>query len=333
MTTRLFRIFGLVLGAGSVLATQQGSLSGPVAGFIYDSSGHALRPIQGVPGASLIGDPINLGMDLTAAYISPRQNSAFVVSADGVLHFFRLTSAGPVEASLGGISFIPQRVVFSPSGTAAALFTLGKVQVFQGLPGAPALAGAITLPAAGRAQSAPVTAGRSRERTPVAVDFAISDDGVYLLSVSGGSVRLLSVNGQNRSLVPAGAGALVAFAPGGHDAAVLDPAAGLLLIRDATGAASVQTIAQLDDSLASAVGIGFSQDGGKLYVASAAARGVVAFDLAASTRSMIACDCTPTTLVPMGSLFRLSEFGPTPLWLFDAGAAAPRIVFVPAPTN
>jgi hypothetical protein len=59
----------------------------------------------------------------------------------------------------------------------------------------------------------------------------------------------------------------------------------------------------------------------------------VAFDLAASSRSMIACDCTPTTLVPMGSLFRLSEFGPTPLWLFDAGAAAPRIVFVPAPTN
>ena len=333
MTTRLFRMFGLALAAGSVLVAQPGSLAGPVAGFVYDSPGRALRPIQGVPGASLIGDPIDLGLDLSAAYVSPRQDSAFVVSADGALHFFRLNSAGAVEASLSGISFIPQRVVFSPSGTAAALFTPGKVQVFQGLPGTPALAGAVTLPAAGGAQASPATASRSRQHTPAAADFAISDDGVYLLSVSGGSVRLLSVNGQNRSLVPAGAGALVAFAPGGHDAAVLDPAAGLLLIRDAAGAASVQTIAQPDDSLASAAGIGFSQDRSKLYVASASAQGVVSFDLAANSRSMIACDCTPTTLAPMGSLFRLNEFGSGPLWLLDAGAAAPRIVFVPAPTN
>ena len=333
MTTRLFRMFGLALAAGSVLAAQQGSLAGPVAGFVYDSPGRALRPIQGVPGASLIGDPINLGLDLTAAYVSPRQDSAFVVSADGLLHFFRLASTGPVETSLGGISFIPQRVVFSPSGTAAALLTLGKAQVFQGLPGAPALAGAITLPATGGLQPASATASRSRQRTPTAADFAISDDGVYLLSVSGGSVRLLSVNGQNRSLIPAAAGALVAFAPGGHDAAVLDPAAGLLFIRDAAGAAGVQTIAQPDDSLASAVGIGFSQDGAKLYVASAAAHGVVIFDLVAGSRSTIACDCTPATLAPMGSLFRLNEFGSGPLWLLDAGAAPPRIVFVPAHTN
>jgi len=330
MTTRLFRMFGLALAVGSMLTAQQGSLAGPVAGFIYDSSGRALRPIQGVPGASLIGDPVNLGLDLSAAYISPRQDSAFVVSADGALHFFRLNSAGAVEAGLSGISFIPQRVVFSPSGTAAALFTPAKIQVFQGLPGAPALAGAVTLPAAGGAQASPATAPRSRQRTPATADFALSDDGVYLLSVSGGSVRLLSVNGQNRSLAPAGAGSLVAFAPGGHDAAVLDPAAGLLLIRDASGAATPQTIAPPDDSLVSAVGIGFSQDGGKLYVASAGAQGVVIFDLSAGSRSTIACDCTPATLVPMGGLFRLNELGSAPLWLLDTGTAGPRIVFVPA---
>jgi len=333
MTNRLFRMFGLVLAAGSVLIAQKGSLAGPVAGFIYDSSGRTLRPIQGVPGALLIGDPVNLGLDLSAAYISPRQDSAFVVSADGALHFFRVNSAGAVEASLGGISFVPQRVVFSPSGTAAALFASGNVQVFQDLPGAPALSGSVTLPAAGGAQASLAAASRSRQRIPATADFAISDDGVYLLSVSSGSVRLLSVNGQNRSLVQAGAGALVAFAPGGHDAAVIDPAAGLLLIRDASGGATPQTIAQPDDSVASAAGIGFSQDGTKLYVASSAARGVVAFDLTASSRSMASCDCTPSTLVPMGSLFRLNEFGSGPLWMLDTGASVPRIVFVPAPTN
>jgi hypothetical protein len=330
--TRLFPIFGLVLAAGGSLAGQQGSLAGPVAGFVYDSSSRALRPVQGVPGASLIGHPLSLGLDLTAAYVAPRQDSAFVVS-DGALHFFRLASAGPVEATLGGVSFIPQRVIFSPSGTAAALFTPGNVQVFQGLPGAPALAGTIGLPAAGTAQASPATAGRSRQRAPATAGFALSDDGVYLLGVSDRFVRLLSVNGHNRSLVPAGAGALLAFAPGGHDAAVLDPAAGLLLIRDASGAANVQTIAPPDDSLASAVGVGFSQDGAKLYVAGSAAQGVVIFDLSASSRATISCGCMPTTLAPMGSLFRLTEFGSGPLWLLDTGALPPRIVFVPAPTN
>jgi sugar lactone lactonase YvrE len=172
--------------------------------------------------------------------------------------------------------------------------------------------------------------GRSRQPASAGADLAISDDGVYLVSVSGGSVQLLSVNGENRSLMPAGAGSLVAFAPGGHDAAVMDPAAGLSLIRDAAGAATPRTIAQPDDSLASAAGIGFSPDGGKLYVASSTAQAVVAFDLAASTRSTVSCGCTPTILTPMGSLFRLNEFGSAPLWLLDAGAAGPRIVFVPA---
>jgi DNA-binding beta-propeller fold protein YncE len=255
------------------------------------------------------------------------------VSADGSLHFFGLPGSGPKEISLSGISFIPQRVVFSPSGTAAALFTRGKAQVFQGLPSAPALAGSVTLPAAGGVEPSAAGVGRTHQPAPVAADFAISDDGVYVLSVSGGSVLLLSVNGQNRSLVQASAGSLVAFAPGGHDAAVMDPVAGLMVIRDAAGTATPQTIAPSDDSLASAVGIGFSQNGAKLYVASSTAQGVVAFDLNAGSRNTITCDCTPATLITMGSLFRLTEFGSAPLWLLDAGAAAPRIVFVPAATN
>jgi hypothetical protein len=78
------------------------------------------------------------------------------------------------------------------------------------------------------------------------------------------------------------------------------------------------------------VGVAFSQDSRKLYVASAAARGVVAFDLSANSRSSIACDCTPGTLAPMGNLYRLNDLGPAALWLLDTGAAGPRIVFVPA---
>src|SRR5208283_3235811 len=104
-------ICGLVLAASGSLPAQQGRLSGPVAGFVFDNSGHVLRPIQGVPGASLLGDPLNFGIDVAAAYIAPRQDSAIVVGADQSLHLFLLNGGAPTEVSLGGVTGAPQHVV------------------------------------------------------------------------------------------------------------------------------------------------------------------------------------------------------------------------------
>jgi hypothetical protein len=78
------------------------------------------------------------------------------------------------------------------------------------------------------------------------------------------------------------------------------------------------------------MGLAFSQDRGTIYVASATANSVAAFNLASASRTPIACGCTPSTLVPMGNLFRLNELGGGPLWLLDGSAATPRTVFVPA---
>jgi hypothetical protein len=43
----------------------------------------------------------------------------------------------------------------------------------------------------------------------------------------------------------------------------------------------------------------------------------------------IACDCRPSSLVRMGTAFRLNDFGTGPLWLLE-DSANPRILFVPA---
>jgi len=146
----------------------------------------------------------------------------------------------------------------------------------------------------------------------------------------GGSIQLLGAGG-NRMLMGVGDGALVAFAPANHDAAVLDSAgAGAVLFRDLAGA-SVQTIlAPPDDGLASPVGLAFSTDGRKLFLASASAKSLAAFDLQTGDRTAFTCNCAPTGLVSMGRLLRLNELGADPLWLFDYGADTPRIVFVPA---
>jgi hypothetical protein len=198
------------------------------------------------------------------------------------------------------------------------------------LPDNPKMVATLSVPNSGQVEAAPGGGNRRRPVRAPGEALAISDDGTYLLSVSGGSARLLSIQGLNRALLPAQSGALVAFAAGGHDAAVMDSVAGLTLIRDAAGAAVPQVLAPPDDGLASAVGLAFSQDKQTLYVASSAARSVSAFNLSAGSRTAIGCDCTPAALIPMGNAFRLNDVGQSPLWLLDSGNTTPRTVFVPA---
>jgi hypothetical protein len=287
-----------------------------------------LRPIQGVPGASLLGDPVNFGFALSAAYVSPGQDSAFVVGADRSLHLFRLNSGTVTETSLGGLSGVPQAVVFSPSGTSAALFAMGTARVLTGLPNAPTLVGTVKVPDIGQ-RTAPVAGEAKVFAPPMSASLAVSDDGTYLLAISEGSARLLGIHGDNRSLVPAHLNTLVAFAAGGHDVAVMDSVSGLTLIRDAAGAAGQQVLATPDATLAGPIGLAFSRDEQTLYLASATAQSVVAFDLAAGSRSTIGCACTPAALIPMGNVFRLNEVSPSPLWILDTGSSLPRTVFVP----
>src|SRR5690349_18209753 len=114
-------VSGLMFATCGMLAAQQGNLTGPVAGFVFDGAGRTVRPIQGVPGASLLGDGFGFGIDVSSVSISPRQDSAFVIAADQSLHFFLLKNGTPSEVSLGGVTGAPERILFSPSGTAAAL--------------------------------------------------------------------------------------------------------------------------------------------------------------------------------------------------------------------
>jgi hypothetical protein len=241
-----------------------------------------------------------------------------VVAADQSVHAFQLQSGVPGALALNGVSAAPERIAFSPSGTAVVLYGAGRVQVVTGLPSAPALSGAFDFMPGGGGQAG--TASRAHRQ--FAGSLAVSDDGSLVLIADGAAVQLFQA-GAGR-LAANARNALVAFAPGGHDAAVVDPGgAGVLWIRNLDGASTQQTLGAAN----SAVGVAFSADGKTLYVAGGA---VVAFDLAGGAPSSIVCNCTPTGLVPMGAVFRLNEIGAGPLWLLDPTAAPPRTVFVPA---
>jgi hypothetical protein len=305
------RILFSVCLAACTLYGQPGKLQAPSSGFVFDRSSQTLRRIQGIPGAALVGPAVDFGFPVTAATVSPRSDSAIVLSDDGAAHFFRLTGDSPAETLVDGLA-APERIVFSPSGTAAALYTSGSVQVLKGLPDAAALAATVSVP------------GRPKVRRPVQEALAISDDGAYLLYQGAGAVELIGVAGDSRTLMDATPGAFAAFAPAGHDAAVIHSGT-LTVIQDVLGAATRRDM----PGLTSLSAVAFAPDARTVFVASERGRTVSAINVATGDSSPLACDCAPTSLVPMGSLYRLNEMSSAPLWLLDA-TAAPRLVFVPA---
>ena len=85
--------------------------------------------------------------------------------------------------------------------------------------------------------------------------------------------------------------------------------------------------------LAEPAGLVFSADGKSVLAASRAAKSVTIFDFAGGAATTLECDCAPTGVARLGSLFRLTDAGSGPVWLVDASASPARLVFVPARPN
>jgi len=310
----MFRALALTSLAGVLLQAQQSRVEGPVSGYVFDSSAKVLRPIMGVPGASLLGAPVDFGFAITSAHTAPRQDAALVVAADGSLHVFALDRGTATEQSVAYLVNSPQRVLFSPSGSSAAIYAGGSIEVVTGLPGSPTVSGGIDLPSG-----------------TVPDSLAISDDGSVLLVSANQAIRLYGSFADMGNLTATAGPAMLAFASGGHDAAIVDPAgAGVVVYRGLTGSGGSQVIAAPDDTIRASSAVAFSADGTSLLLASSSGQSVTTFDLTAGARNAIACSCSPKTLARMGNLFRLNDLGKDPLWLLDLHASNPRIVFVPA---
>jgi len=294
---------------------QAGKLARPSMGFVFDQSTHSLRRIEGIPGASLVGSPVEFGFALSAAYVAPRLDSAFVMAdGDCRAHLFRLTADAPRELTVDSIGGC-YMVVYSPSGTAAALYSRGSVLMIKGLPDAPVVAATVRL------------RPDPRPQRPLPFTLAVSDDGQYLLYGAGGLIELFGVAGDRRQVANGAREVGAAFAPGGHDAAVVQRDK-VTLFRDIAGAATVRTFPGIEMSS----GVAFSPDGQKLFVASMGLPSVTIIQVATGDRTELPCECSPSTLSPMGSLFRLNELGTEPLWLVDS-ASDRALVFVPAPAG
>lgn len=286
----------------------------PALGFAYDRSQGAVRPIQGIPGAAVIGEKLALGFAVQAAVISPGQDFALAAvedRRDPRLRLVLLHGGRPVSVPLDGAISSPNRMMLSPSGQAAVLGDASsRLQLITGLPGSPSIS---DLP------------------PQFGFPLAVSDHGMTLFAgADSAPVWLPAQGGALPSSLP-GSITVAAFQPSGTAAVAITRAGDVFLVRDPAGSAEVREIRAGDERTAGPVAAGISADGAHAFSINSSGTAST-IDLQAGTLAAVSCQCSPTGLQPLNSepLFRINEISSRPLLLFDGSGSEPRIWFVPA---
>jgi DNA-binding beta-propeller fold protein YncE len=311
MIARVFAFLTLAVAAC-------GQLRGPVMGYLPEDG--ALRPMFGIPAAGSVGDPLAVDRPLSRIEVSPDQTRALALAADTTALMLWAPGAASTVHIQGSAS-APDRIVFSPSGTAAALWfsSAQRIQVISGLSATPSV----------REFDASFLGGDP-------AGFAVSDDGKWVVGAWSSRVYALGPDGRVAVLPVDGPAEALCFFHGRADVAVITTTQ-VVIVTDIAGAAVPNVIwTKPNDPLAdpaaaphAQVAVGFAVSFDNNYLSIAGNLGALAtFDLTAGTSIGGDCACSPTGLFGMGgSLFRLTGLQDGTVKVFDASTN--EIWFVP----
>ncbi len=311
-------------------AASENPISGPVLGYLFDPSERRLRPIFGIPGASFIGGPLVLNVDLIQAEISPAGDYALGVDAAGTLYRIDLRNgAASVQTISGAISGV-DRIFISPTGAAAAVYDRqGRtVQILTGLHSRPTAGGVVEL---GGLPGVITALAASDDGRTILVGTATRDGGALYSGAPGAGLQRIA---------PAGQIVSIAFLPNSSDALAADlRRQEALRITGIGRSPAVTVIASAADGLRSPIAVAGTADGSAAIIASSQSRAIVRVAFSGGSPQVFECECAPRRLTAMtsDSLFRLTDDPNQPIYLFDAdhksadGATLePRVLFVPA---
>ena len=303
-------------------AAQTADMKVPGLGFAWDGRSKQLRLIRGIPGSAVLGDAIGITGYSTPGYstavVSPRHDLALAVAAaDGRVQALCLPS-GEVQ-DIPGVAYAPSRILFSPSGTAALLWS-SKLQLLSGLPDS------ITV------QDLAIPANSDALST-----LAISDNAQFVLFSTGSgdtaATWLLAPGAAPIPLTFPGPLAVAAFRPASPDAVAVGADGTVYRILNSNLPGEVQQIYAGEDRTAGAVAMRVSADGNRVYTANQLGTlTAIRFDLPAASLDAVNCGCTPAGMEPLTSadLFRINEISDRPVMLFDVSTPKSRVWFVPA---
>ena len=306
--------------SGAVLQAASGySLQAPVLGHVLDAEAGSLHRVDGIPGASSIGDALALDFVVARASVAPSQDFAIVNDAEGRILVVNLRVSPPTAVELTEALAGAEGAVISPASLRAALYSAatGKVQLLNDLTGTPSAGETLDLPQGVGEWTA----------------FAISDRGVVLAAAAQAQASSLYALSPGFGTARIGAFQRIsdlAFFAGRDDAVVADTAANeVVMIRGVIARRQSSVIASANDDIANPFGVGVTADG--KYVAVAVPGGVASIPVFGGVPVFTACACAPTSLVPLagGDVFQLTEDIRAPMRIAEVGARS-RVLFVPA---
>lgn len=292
-----------VLCALALAASAPAQIGVPLLGWVPE--GAQIRPMNGLPGAAILGPAVNVGRRLANITVSPGQN--YVLASDAETGSVLLIIPGVSMTTLA-LPAKPDRIVASPGGAAASLwYSAGaQLEIVSGLPAAPSI----------RRIDASALQGE-----PSAI--ALSDDGQSVAAASSAGVYEWDSNGAAHQIYSASDAGALAFFPGLSNLAV---ATSTQLFSFADSTATV-----LYQGSFSPAGLAVSFDNQEVVLADQ--NGTI-YAVAAATHnaSVTDCQCRPDGVFPLGgAVFRLTSATIGPIKLIDAEATSAAGVILAVP--
>ena len=308
-----------VLGAPALYAADSYNVQSPVLGFVLDAKAGTLHRVDGIPGASRIGDALELGFLVARAQIAASQDFAILSDTEGLNYWVNLSVSPPTAIVIDGAMTGATGLLISPSGRSAAVYSseTGQIQFIEGLPGSP-------------------TVGKTRDLIHGVGNwtaFAISDLGVVLAASSEGRSGSLYALSANRPPFRVGGVQLasdLAFLAGSNDVVVADSGANeIVLIRSVSRWPRSMVLATALDRVTNPFNVEATADG--RYVAATIPGGIASIPTQGGAVAITKCACEPTDLAPLagGNVFRLTADIRAPMRIIEVGSAS-RVLFVPA---
>jgi hypothetical protein len=296
------------------------SVNQPVLTYVLDTEQH-VRPVIGVVGAASVGAAVDVGFDISQVAV-PAMNNYVLAMTDGnwptvlAARNGSLTPATPLQPG----PWI-DRVALSPSGSAAVFLSSSqhRIYAYTGLSKLAISRWQIDLEAVD-----PVSA------------IAISDDGRNVaIGTFGGQYGALFIAtpGHHPRLIGAMRHPVaIAFLHNSANAVVADDVDNAIY---SLSNGQIARIAATEDGISSPGGLGISNDNQRVFVANLESESISVIGPDGNIAAPVPCKCTLTGLYPTNadSVFRLTDFSGSPILLFDANRAEPRITFVPVSSS
>ncbi|MDX1984034.1 MAG: hypothetical protein SFV51_27415 [Bryobacteraceae bacterium] len=300
-----------ILAAPLLLGAQvaEVELTAPALGYVLDNSARSLRPIEGVPGAAILGNRVNLNAFVHHAWLSPNRRHALATSEEGGLLVVKLDGGTGLARAIS--TDVPLAAAFSPDGTAAVVLAAERFEVWRGLPDAPVQVSVWPAP--------------SEE----IVRLAVSDDGARVAFIAGG--RLHIAGNEIENLDETGGYSDLCFLRSSHTLVAANrQTSRIVLWKKAGSGGEAEVLASPGQGIESPVGLAFSADESLMAVLGASGAKVWLVNRLSGNHTAL----DVSRVQPEGiwraegnAVFQLHRLkSDQRIWLVDGDAVEPRLV-------